>query len=64
MANFVWGAGGQKMTPEQVERLRVTYRYKGGDQVHMGVMAQELAQVKPEAVTEMHGHLAVDYGAI
>lgn len=41
-----------------------TYRYKGGDQVHMGVMAQELAQVKPEAVTEMHGHLAVDYGAI
>lgn len=41
-----------------------TYRYRGSDQVHMGVMAQDVARVKPGAVTEMHGHLAVDYGAI
>lgn len=41
-----------------------TYRYRGSDQVHMGVMAQDVAQVRPDAVSEMHGYLAVDYGAI
>lgn len=41
-----------------------TYRYKGSDQVHMGVMAQDVAQVRPDAVSERHGYLAVDYGAI
>lgn len=40
------------------------FRYRGGEQVHIGVMAQDVARVKPEAVSERHGHLAVDYGAI
>lgn len=41
-----------------------TYRYRGSDQVHMGVMAQEVAQVRPEAVVDQGGYLAVNYGAI
>ena len=41
-----------------------TYRYRGSDQVHMGVMAQDVAKVRPDAVSERLGYLAVDYGAI
>lgn len=41
-----------------------TYRYKGLPTVHMGVMAQEVAKVKPEAVHQVGGYLAVDYGAL
>lgn len=41
-----------------------TYRYKGQDTVHMGVMAQEVEKVKPKAVHMIGGYRAVDYGEI
>lgn len=41
-----------------------TYRYNGGDTVHMGVMADELAEVKPQAVSERGGFRVVDYAGI
>lgn len=41
-----------------------TYKYKGSPTTHMGVMAQELEKVKPEAVHEVGGFKAVNYGAI
>lgn len=41
-----------------------TYRYQGGDTYHMGVMADELEAVKPDAVQEIGGFKAVNYGAI
>ena len=41
------------------------YAYKGTDQLFVGVMAQELEKVKPEAVITMpNGYKAVNYGAI
>jgi hypothetical protein len=54
-----------KRVGETDEGLPVyTYRYKGGDTVHMGVMAQDVQKKKPEAVHNVGGLLAVDYGAI
>ncbi|AUQ64434.1 hypothetical protein PhaeoP51_03503 [Phaeobacter inhibens] len=42
-----------------------TYRYKGGDTFHMGVMAQEVEAVQPEAVVERpDGLKAVRYDLI
>jgi hypothetical protein len=41
-----------------------TYRYKWGGPVQMGVMAQEVEQVKPWAVTEIDGIKHVYYGEI
>lgn len=41
-----------------------TYTYKGGQTVHMGVMAQDVAKAKPEAVSRIGDFLAVDYGAL
>lgn len=42
-----------------------TYRYKGDDTVHMGVLAQEAAEDSPEAVArDPSGYLAVDYGKV
>lgn len=41
-----------------------TYSYLGSAQTHMGVMAQEVAEVNPEAVVDMGGYLAVNYGAL
>lgn len=38
------------------------YRYKGSDTSHMGVMAQDVERVRPEAVVEVCGYKAVDYG--
>jgi len=38
------------------------YRYKGDDTTRIGVMAQEIAQDRPEAVHDIGGWLAVDYG--
>jgi hypothetical protein len=38
-----------------------TYRYKGHPQTHMGVMAQEVEKVNPDAVREIGGYKAVDY---
>lgn len=41
------------------------YRYKGDDQPRIGPMAQEVAQVKPEAVARHpSGYLAVDYAQL
>jgi hypothetical protein len=41
------------------------YRYKGGDTFHMGVMAQEVEAVQPEAVVERpDGLKAVRYDLI
>lgn len=41
-----------------------SYRYKGDSTPQVGVMAQEVLKVKPEAVHDIDGLLAVDYGAI
>lgn len=41
-----------------------TYRYKGSDTVHMGVMADEVERIHPDAVAEINGHKAVNYGAL
>lgn len=42
-----------------------TYKYKGTDgPTHMGVMAQELAQVKPEAVAKFGDIFVVDYSQV
>lgn len=41
------------------------FRYKGGKRVFIGVMADEVEQVRPDAVYEMpDGYLAVDYHAL
>lgn len=42
-----------------------TYRYKGDPQVHMGVMAQEVAQMQPEALGPIiNGYGSVRYGEV
>lgn len=41
-----------------------TFRYKGDPKVQMGVMAQEVEQVIPEAVMEINGIKHVHYGMI
>ena len=41
-----------------------TYKYKGNDVTHMGVMAQEVEEVFPEAVEEINGFKAVYYNLI
>jgi hypothetical protein len=42
-----------------------TFRYKSGGPVQMGVMAQDVAAVRPEAVGMLpDGHLGVDYGRL
>lgn len=41
-----------------------TYKYKGSPVTLMGVMAQEVEKVKPEAVGEIGGFKAVNYGAL
>jgi len=41
-----------------------TYNYRGNPMRHMGVMAQEVEKVKPEAVGLIGGFKAVDYGAL
>lgn len=38
------------------------YRYKGDPMMRIGVMAQEVEQTNPDAVTEIGGYKAVDYG--
>lgn len=38
-----------------------TFRYKGFQQVHMGLMAQDVEGVHPDAVEEINGYKAVDY---
>ena len=38
-----------------------TFRYKGSPTTHMGVLAQEVEKVHPEAVGEIGGYKAVDY---
>jgi hypothetical protein len=42
-----------------------SYRYKSGGPMHIGVMAQEVIEIKPSAVHFMpDGFMAVDYGAL
>lgn len=41
-----------------------SYNYVWGGPTHVGVMAQELEKVKPEAVFEVDGYKAVDYGRL
>jgi hypothetical protein len=41
-----------------------TYNYKGHNTTQMGVMAQDVEKVNPEAVTEMNGFKAVYYSLI
>lgn len=40
------------------------YRYVWSDEPQIGVMAQEIMETKPEAVRDVHGYLAVDYGSL
>lgn len=40
-----------------------SYRYKGDATPRIGVMAQEVQEKNPDAVREIGGYLAVDYGA-
>lgn len=40
------------------------YRYLWDDREHVGVMADELARVRPDAVSSHGGYLAVNYGAL
>lgn len=41
-----------------------TYKYKGDNVTHMGVMAQDVEETFPEAVTEINGFKAVYYDLI
>ena len=42
-----------------------TFRYKGDDVTQMGVMAQEVQKIHPDAVTPLaDGYLSVDYSRI
>ena len=42
-----------------------TYKYKGDEVIHMGVMAQEVEKISPEAVVEhASGYKMVDYGRV
>lgn len=41
-----------------------TYKYKGDNVTHMGVMAQDVEEAFPEAVTEINGFKAVYYDLI
>ena len=41
-----------------------TYRYKMGGPIQMGVMAQDVAKAKPDAVRDFGGMLAVDYSKV
>jgi hypothetical protein len=41
-----------------------TYRYKGSDTIHMGVMAQEIEKLIPNSVIEDNGIKFVNYGVI
>jgi len=40
------------------------FNYAWGGPQHLGVMAQEVQETHPEAVTEVAGYLAVDYGRL
>lgn len=40
------------------------FNYNGDDKRYIGVMADEVAEMNPDAVTEIDGFLAVDYDAI
>lgn len=40
------------------------FRYKGGESLHVGVMAQDVEQVNPDAVIEIDGIKHVNYGAL
>lgn len=40
------------------------FKYKEGEQKYIGVMADEIQETNPEAVTEIGGYLAVDYSKI
>jgi hypothetical protein len=39
------------------------YRYKGAPAYHIGLMAQDVEKIAPEAVVEINGYKAVDYRA-
>jgi hypothetical protein len=41
-----------------------TYRYKGEDAMQMGVMAQDVEKVNPDAVREFGGYKAVNYALV
>jgi hypothetical protein len=41
-----------------------TFRYRSGGPPQIGVMAQELAQVRPDLVHDLGGVLAVEYGGL
>ena len=40
------------------------FRNRWGHGKHIGVIAQEVEQIKPDAVTEIDGYKAVDYGRL
>ncbi len=40
------------------------FRYRGHPGWHVGAIAQEVQRIRPDAVQQMHGFLAVDYGRL
>lgn len=48
----------------KVPVYKYDYKWEGDGQKHTGVMAQELLKVKPEAVHNVGGALAVDYAEV
>ena len=54
-----------RLVGRTVDGLNVyTFRYRGEPVVQMGVIAQEVAALYPDAVGERDGYLTVDYGRI
>lgn len=57
---------------ENIKQIGVTadglplyrYNFKGSDEVEIGVMADEVEQVKPEAVVQVGAYKAVDYSKV
>lgn len=37
------------------------FRYKGSDEWHVGFIADEVAELYPDAVSAQDGYLAIDY---
>lgn len=77
--NFLSAAGGlagialcDKRTKEDIRRVGIMdnglpvymFKYKGSDQIHVNVMAQDVEKVMPDAVIQVDGLKYVDMGAI
>lgn len=67
----VGNASDRRLKTDIVELARLAnglgvyeYRYIGGTVRHIGVMAQEVRMIRPDAVGERDGHMTVDYARL